>query len=200
MGDVEVQQPDTRSGKPAKLIIFLVVSAAIVIFLYLYVSFINRAHRSFVLVGDPAPAFTFPSLDGKTVSLADYKGKVVFVNIWATWCPPCREEMPSMEKLYRQLKGEDIGKDFEILAISVDSTGAKDVGPFMEKLNLTFPALLDPRGTIQDLYGTTGLPESYIIGRDGIIEKIVIGPLDWTTPQSVQFFRDLLRRPLRTGQ
>lgn len=200
MEEMEAQPAEKRSGKPSKLIVFVIVSAAIGIFLYWYASFMNRSHRSFVLVGDPAPAFSFPRLDGKMVSLADYKGKVVFVNIWATWCPPCREEMPSMEKLYKQLKGEEFGEDFEILAVSVDSTGAKDVGPFVEKYKLTFPVLLDPRGTTQDIYGTTGLPESYIIGREGIIEKIVIGPLDWTTPQSVRFFRDLLRRPLRTGQ
>ncbi|MGW8284734.1 MAG: TlpA disulfide reductase family protein, partial [Candidatus Deferrimicrobiaceae bacterium] len=157
------------------------------------VSFINRSHRVLVLVGDTAPNFTFPGLDGKMVSLTDYRGKVVFLNIWATWCPPCRKEMPSMEKLYQQLKGED----FEILAVSVDTAGATAVGPFMKELNLSFPALLDTRGTVQNLYGTTGLPESFIIGRNGIIEKIVIGPTEWSTPEMVRFFRDLLRK--KTG-
>ena len=98
--------------------------------------------------------------------------------------------MPSMEKLYQQLKGED----FEILAVSVDTLGAKVVGPFMKELGLSFPALLDTGGTTQTLYGTTGLPESFIVGRNGIIEKIVIGPTDWSSPEVVRFFRNLLRK------
>jgi peroxiredoxin len=100
-------------------------------------------------LGLPAPDFTFPDLNGKVVSLSDYKGKVVFINIWATWCLPCREEMPSMQKLYDQFKGEA----FEILAVSIDSAGRKAVAPFMRELNLTFPALLDTRGDIRSLYG-----------------------------------------------
>ena len=124
-------------------------------------------------------------------SLIDFKGKVVFLNIWATWCPPCREEMPSMEKLYQELKGEDI----EILAVSIDTSGSNVVAPFMKEYKLNFPALLDPEGTIQNLYGTTGVPESFIINKEGIIEKIVIGPMDWSTPEVVRSFRDLIQKP-----
>jgi thiol-disulfide isomerase/thioredoxin len=124
------------------------------------------------------------------VSLADYKGKVVFLNIWATWCPPCREEMPSMEKLYQELKG----KDFEILAVSIDKLGAKVVAPFMKEYKLNFPAILDTEGTIQNLYGTTGVPESFIIDKKGLIEKIIIGPMDWSTPEVVRFFRELIQK------
>ncbi len=116
--------------------------------------------------------------------MKDYRGKVVFLNIWATWCPTCREEMPSMEKLYQELKGEA----FEILAVSVDKTGAKAVAPFMKAHKLSFPALLDPEGTIARPYGVTGVPESFIINKEGIIEKIVIGPIDWTEPAVVEFF------------
>lgn len=191
MEEIEVHAEEKRSRKPVSFIVFLIIAVAIVIFLQQYVSFFNLSHKSLVLVGDPAPVFTFPGLDGKMVSLTDYKGKVVFLNIWATWCPPCREEMPSMEKLYQQLKGED----FEILAVSVDASGAETVGPFMKKYGLSFPALLDAGGTIQYLYGTTGLPESFIIGKEGIIEKIVIGPMDWSTPEVFRLFRNLLQRP-----
>ena len=191
MEETEVRTAEKRTRKPVSFLVFLIIAVTVTVFLVWYVSFINRSHKTLVLVGDPAPAFTFPGLDGKMVSLADYKGKVVFVNIWATWCPPCRKEMPSMEKLYQQLKGED----FEILAISVDTLGANVVGPFMKEYGLSFPALLDTRGTTQNLYGTTGLPESFIIGRKGVIEKIVIGPTDWSTPDVVRFFRDLLRKP-----
>jgi len=193
MAETEVHAAEKRSRKPGRFIVFIMIAVPIVVFLLWYVSFINQSHRVLVLVGDTAPNFTFPGLDGKMVSLTDYRGKVVFLNIWATWCPPCRKEMPSMEKLYQQLKGED----FEILAVSVDTAGATAVGPFMKELNLSFPALLDTRGTVQNLYGTTGLPESFIIGRNGIIEKIVIGPTEWSTPEMVRFFRDLLRK--KTG-
>ena len=190
MEEIEVPTADKRSLKPIRLIVFIILGVAIVIFLKWYVSFFNQSHKPRVQVGGPAPNFTFPGLDGKMVSLTDYKGKVVFLNVWATWCPPCKEEMPSMEKLYQQLKGED----FEILAVSIDTSGAKAIGPFMKENGLSFPALLDAGGTIRDLYGTTGIPESYIIGKEGLIEKIVIGPLDWSAPEVVRFFRNLLQR------
>lgn len=141
--------------------------------------------------GHPAPDFTFPGLDGKMVSLADYKGHVVLVNIWATWCPPCVDEMPSMEKLYQALKDEN----FEILAVSIDALGAKVVAPFMNTYSLSFPALIDPDGTIKTLYQTTGVPESFIINKQGILVEKIIGPRDWATPAVVDFFRDLLRAP-----
>jgi peroxiredoxin len=191
MEEIEVHTAEKRSRKPVRFIVFFIIAVAIGIFLQRYVSFLNLSQKTFVLVGDPAPVFTFPGLDGEMVSLTDYKGKVVFLNIWATWCPPCREEMPSMEKLYQQLKGED----FAILAVSIDASGAKAVGPFMKEYGLSFPALLDTGGTMQNLYGTTGLPESFIIGKEGRIEKIVIGPMDWSTPEVVRFFRNLLQRP-----
>ena len=191
MEEIEVHTAEKRSRKPVRFIVFIIIAVAIGIFLQRYVSFLNLSHKSLVLVGNSAPAFTFPGLDGKMVSLTDYKGKVVFLNIWATWCPPCREEMPSMEKLYQDLKGED----FEILAVSVDASGAEAVGPFMKEYGLSFPALLDTGGRMQNLYGTTGLPESFILGKEGLIEKIVIGPTDWSTPEVVLFFRNLLQRP-----
>ena len=139
--------------------------------------------------GVPAPNFTLPGLDGNMVSLADYKGKVVLLNIWATWCPPCVEEMPSMEKLHQELKGEN----FEILAVSLDESGAKAVIPFMKKHQLSFPALTDPKGTIKGLYQTTGVPETVIIDKDGITVEKVIGPRDWAAPGAIRFFRNLIQ-------
>jgi len=191
MENIEVHAEEKRSRKPIRFIVFIIVAVAIGIFLQRYVSFLNMSRGALILAGDPAPHFAFPGLDGKMVSLTDYKGKVVFLNIWATWCPSCREEMPSMEKLYQQLKGED----FEILAVSVDASGAKAVGPFMKEYGLSFPTLLDTGGAIQKRYGLTWLPESGIIGKEGRIEKIVIGPMDWSTPEVVRFFRNLLQRP-----
>ena len=140
----------------------------------------------------PAPDFKFPALDGKMVSLSDYKGKVVLVNIWATWCPPCVAEMPSMEKLYNKFKGEN----FEILAVSIDTLGLKAVAPFMTKSNLTFPALIDTEGAIKTVYGVTGIPESFIIDKQGILIKKIIGPVDWAAPNIFRFFNVLIQKPL----
>ncbi len=190
MEEKGVRTDDRRSFKKTILIVFIIIAVAVVIQLQGKDSFFT-AYKPRVKVGLPAPNFTFPGLDDKKVSLSDFKGKVVFLNIWATWCPPCREEMPSMEKLYQELKGND----FEILAVSVDALGATAVAPFMKKYKLSFPALLDPEGTIKNLYGTTGVPESFVIGKEGIIEKIVIGPMDWSTPEVVGYFRNLIQKP-----
>jgi peroxiredoxin len=141
--------------------------------------------------GQPAPNFTLPGLDGKMVSLADYRGYVVLVNIWATWCPPCVDEMPSMEKLYQQLKDEK----FEILAVSIDSLGENAVAAFVKKYNLSFPALLDPDGTIKTLYQTTGVPESFIINKEGILVEKIIGPRDWSSPAVVRYLHSLIGQP-----
>ncbi len=138
----------------------------------------------------PAPAFSFPGLDGKKVSLSDYKGKVVLVNIWATWCPPCVDEMPSMEKLYRKFKEQN----FEILAVSIDESGSKAVAPFMKKNRLTFPALIDSDGTIKSAYRITAIPESFIIDKQGVIVKKIVGPLDWADPQVFRFIGDLIEK------
>ena len=188
----ELHKAEKRNHKPIIFLVSIISVVVVVIFLQWKESFLHQPNNTRPKLGFTAPNFTLPGIDGKKVSLADYKGKVVFLNIWATWCPTCREEMPSMEKLYEQLKG----KDFEILTVSVDASGAKAVAPFMKAHKLTFPVLLDTSGgTIQNLYGTTGVPESFIIDKAGIIEKIVIGPIDWSTPEVVSFFKNLLQKP-----
>ena len=138
--------------------------------------------------GSKVPNFTFPNINGKEVSLADQRGKVVLVNVWATWCPPCRREMPSMQRLYEKFKG----KNFDILAVSIDSESREAVEPFMRKMNLTFPALLDPGETIRSLYGITGVPESFIIDQQGILVEKIIGPINWATPEVFRFIQDLI--------
>jgi len=170
------------------LIVLIMVGAGVIVLLQTKDSSFNLSGKPRLGKGVPAPNFTLPGLDGKMVSLADYRGKVVLLNIWATWCPPCVEEMPSMEKLYQALKGEG----FEILAVSVDVSGAKAVLSFMKKHKLNFPALTDTKGSIKSLYQTTGVPESFIIDKDGIIVEKVIGPRDWATTDAIRFFRNLI--------
>jgi peroxiredoxin len=137
--------------------------------------------------GTPAPDFTLPDLNGINHTLSNYKGKVVFLNIWATWCQPCKDEMPSMEKLYQKFKD----KDFAMLAVSIDKDGKKSVEPFMKEYKLTFPALLDPEGTTSKLYKTTGVPETFIIDKKGTVIHKVIGPRDWGTDKVFEVFEKI---------
>jgi peroxiredoxin len=182
------------SGDKLKSII-LVSVIAVVVGIYILHQEKKKADRPsgqpLVVVGRAAPDFALPSLDGQVVRLSDYRGKVVFLNIWATWCGPCREEMPSMEKLYQEMKGED----FEILAVSIDALGAAAVKPFMAELKLTFPVLLDAQGAIRSLYNTTGVPETFILDRNGIVAAKVIGARNWASPDAVKAFKDLLQKP-----
>lgn len=130
-----------------------------------------------VEVGKRAPDYTAHRLQGEdSVSLhVASKGQVTLVNIWATWCIPCRAEMPAMEKLYRELGP----KGFRIIAISVDEGSSKDVEAFVKEYGLTFDVLQDRTGEIQRVYQTTGVPESFLLDKDGIIVKKVIGEHPW---------------------
>jgi peroxiredoxin len=126
-------------------------------------------------VGAAALDFGLLSLRGDTVKLSDYRGKAVFLNIWATWCPPCLKEMPAMKSLYQRLKG----REFEMLAVSIDREGEKVIRPFVAKYGLTFPVLLDPDSKTYRLYGLTGIPETFLIDKNGVILYRIIGPENW---------------------
>jgi peroxiredoxin len=177
--------------RAAILIILTITGLLVLLLLNQNKSYNNSVKIVPIAVGLPAPDFKFPGMDGKMVSLSEFRGKVVLVNIWATWCPSCVDEMPSMEKLYQKLKGND----FEILAVSIDSLGEKVVAPFMKKYKLTFPALIDSAGAIRMGYRTTGVPESFIIDKDGILVKKIIGSLDWTKPETLHLFQRLIQIP-----
>jgi len=142
-------------------------------------------------VGQALADFTLPDLHGQSVQLSALRGKVVFINVWATWCPPCVEEMPTIQRLYERLHGQGL----EVLAISLDALGAQVVEPFMRNHRLTFPVLLDPKSLIQRLYRTTGVPESFIVDKRGILADKVIGPRDWAHPQIIAQFERLLAMP-----
>lgn len=161
-------------------------------------AWVGRDSYQPIIAGVPAPGFTAETLDGEVRTLDSYAGKVVLLNVWATWCPPCREEMPSMQTLYERIDDPD----FEIVAVSVDAdiAGALgwggriggNVGEFADEFGLTFPILLDPSGRIADTYQSTALPESFVIGRDGVIYRKVAGGTDWTAEVYVQQIERLL--------
>ena len=179
-----IRQIDYRS---LVLVALLISGLLVLLALHRNLPFLQSAKVAPVQAGLPAPDFTLPGLDGKEVSLSDFRGKVVLLNIWATWCPPCVQEMDSLQKLYDTFKQ----KDFEILAVSIDSLGRSVVAPFMKNYKLTFPALLDPAGTVQVAYQTTGVPESFIIDTKGLLVKKIIGPRDWVDPEIQSVFRKL---------
>ena len=138
--------------------------------------------------GYPAPDFTLPDLNGTQYRLSDLRGKVVFLNLWATWCLPCRTEMPAMEELYRRLKH----RDFVMLAVSEDVEGADIVAPFVAELGLSFPVLLDPDARLSPRYGVTGYPETFLIDREGRVVHHTVGPAHWNSEELFQYINVLI--------
>lgn len=124
-----------------------------------------------------APDFTLPDPGGRKVSIKDFRGKVVFLNFWASWCESCKDEMPSMERLYQEFKG----KGLEVVALNVKDK-RQDALAFVRKLKLTYPVLMDPEGEVGLLYGAFGLPVTYLIDRKGIVLARLWGPADWYSP------------------
>jgi len=137
-------------------------------------------------LGDKALDFTVPRLDGGEVALRNYRGHVVLVNFWATWCPPCIEETPSLEKFAEQVKPYGI----EVIGVSVDQDPAM-LEKFIRDYHLTFPIGRDPKQTLSWRYGTRLFPETYIIGRDGRVASKIISNIDWEDPRIISFVRDL---------
>jgi peroxiredoxin len=143
------------------------------------------------LIGAGSRAPDFPAANVRTAhptSLADYRGKVVLLNIWATWCDPCRLEMPSMERLSERLRGTD----FRVVAVSVDKDGPDVVMKFVNDLGLHFDILQDRSGGVQTTLQTTGVPESFVIDRTGVIIKKIIGAEQWDAPVNETLVRRLL--------
>ncbi|MFQ5521441.1 MAG: TlpA family protein disulfide reductase [Candidatus Methylomirabilia bacterium] len=137
-----------------------------------------------------APAFTVSMPTGAPLKLADYKGNIVLINFWATWCPPCRAEMPAMERLYRRFKE----RGFTIVAISIDAEGGPIVTPFLKKHELTFPVGLDPEMAVAELYRVQGIPRSFLIDRKGNLVGQAIGPREWDSEEAHALIRRLLKR------
>jgi cytochrome c biogenesis protein CcmG, thiol:disulfide interchange protein DsbE len=175
---------------------WLLVASVVGVLAVLLASGWSVRHRFLpVEVGTRAPDFVARDLEGRPVSLAALRGEVVLLNVWATWCAPCLQEMPSMERLHR-----DLGPlGLHVVAVSVDGApGARprggDVAAFTRELGLTFTVWHEPTGTVQRLYRTTGVPESFVIDRDGIIQKKVIGATEWDEGSHPELIRRLLER------
>ncbi len=136
------------------------------------------------LVGGPAPDFTVQDADRK-VSLHDLRGKIVVLNFWATWCPPCVEEMPSLVKMQDELKSRVV-----VLAVSVDED-ERSYHSFLKKNNVDLLTVRDPQQKSNELYGTFKFPETYIIDEKGVLRRKFIGPVDWTRADVVDYLNKL---------
>jgi peroxiredoxin len=139
-------------------------------------------------IGYRPPNFALQNLEGKTVDLDSFRGKVIFINFWATWCIPCRAEMPLMEKLYQDFKD----KDFVMLAVSEDLEGKSVVDPFVKEFKLTFPILLDPDLAVNSLYGIRAIPETFLIDKTGLITHKIPGARDWSQKEMRELVTKLL--------
>jgi peroxiredoxin len=140
-------------------------------------------------MGSVSPAFQLVDLKGNQITLSEYRGKVVLLNFWATWCAPCRVEMPAMETLYQDLHKEGL----EVLAISIDPQGLVVTRPFQEAMGLTFTILHDSDYRVGAAYGARTLPMTYLIDRKGIIRQRIFGARDWNGMDARQLIRNLLQ-------
>ena len=175
--------------------IYIPYAILVTALLSVLITFVNKVDLKPFEVEYPAeafiaPDFSLPSMSGGQLSLKDYRGKVVFINFWATWCATCKVEMPSMEKVYRKFKDQGL----EMLTISVDKDQSL-IQPFLKEYDLTFPVLLDPNSeTAKKAYKTTGVPETFIVNKQGIIVHKAIGPRDWATNDAMAAFKQLVEQ------
>jgi peroxiredoxin len=152
---------------------------------------IKTLYRDLGIIGVPRIAppvdFNLHDIGGATVQLSDFKGKVVFLNFWTTWCPPCRIEMPSMQKLYDQLKH----RDFAMVAVDLQEP-VSQVEAFVKKFKLSFPMLLDSKGEVGRQFGIRALPTTFILDKEGGIIGRVYGPRDWSDAKAIDLFEHLM--------
>jgi cytochrome c biogenesis protein CcmG, thiol:disulfide interchange protein DsbE len=136
-------------------------------------------------IGQPAADFTVQDSD-RTVGLNQFRGQVVVLNFWATWCPPCVEELPSLMNMQSRMKGSGV----VVLAISVDVDG-NAYHRFLKEHDVSLLTVRDPDEKVSRIYGTSGWPETFIIDRQGIVRRKFVGPVDWTSPEVMQFLSKL---------
>jgi cytochrome c biogenesis protein CcmG, thiol:disulfide interchange protein DsbE len=143
--------------------------------------------------GALAPEYAAVTLDGDSVRLSDLRGQVVLLNVWATWCTPCVREMPALQRLHEMLEPRGLA----VVAVSVDAEGSafggdNDVRSFVEEFGLTFTVLRDASGRIESAFGVPGLPMTFVIDRDGRIQRKVLGAREWDDPELASDIESLL--------
>jgi cytochrome c biogenesis protein CcmG, thiol:disulfide interchange protein DsbE len=151
----------------------------------LWLAFHPRSHGP-VTMGERAPGFTLPQLPSGNLSLSQYKGRVVVLNFWATWCPPCVMETPSLEQFATDMKSSGV----TVIGVSVDKD-ENQLKQFIQQFHLSYPVARDPSSELAHRYGTYKFPETYIIGRDGHVAEKIIGATNWTDPRMLTFVKSL---------
>ena len=171
------------------LLVVAAIAAAVVVMI--------RRSPAPIGIGRVAPDFIATDVrSGEARSLhRDYRGSVTLVNVWATWCEPCKKEIPALDSLYRALSPEGL----RIVAVSVDKGASAPVKAFMDSFGVTFDVLHDPDGKIQEAYQSTGVPESFLIDRDGRIERIVYADHPWASEANQRIIRAMLGRATDGG-
>ncbi len=141
----------------------------------------------------PAPSVAFQTLNGEVATLADFRGQVVLVNFWATWCAPCVREMPSLQRLHQEMADEG----FTVLAVSEDRAGAAVVRPFLKRLELFgLPIYLDSKGLLARAFVVKGLPTSFLIDRQGQVVAGLVGPMEWDSQEAKALIRHYLQQEI----
>lgn len=172
--------------KTRSVILILVFLSAV----FVIVFGVRREEREpKAVVGLEAPDLTVSDATGKKYRLSELRGSVVFINFWATWCQPCREEMPSIQRLYDNFKN-DAG--FRMVTVLYKDDYAKATA-YLRENNYGFPVLMDNKDKAARYYGVTGVPESYLVSKKGILKEKVIGPADWGSPQVIAAISNLIR-------
>ena len=158
-------------------------------FVVLFVVFFSQPHGQFRVIGlgDQVPNFTLRDDAGKVVALADFRGKIVVLNFWATWCAPCVDEMPSLKRLTEKYADKGV----QVVGVSLDED-PDAYREFLTKNQITFLTLRNPSRTASEEYGTFKLPETYIISRDGRLLNKIIGAANWTSQEMLSYFDGLL--------
>ena len=175
--------------KPKSVILIAVFIVAIAIILF-SVKREETPKTQAVVVGLNAPEFSLSDPSGKTYTLSELKGSVVFINFWATWCPPCIEEMPSIQNLYNGFKDR---KEFRMVTILYKDDYEKAMA-YMKQNNYALPVLIDREGKSAKAYGVTGVPETYIVDKQGVLREKVIGPADWNSTEADSLISNLLKQ------
>ena len=175
------------SARRGLVLSIALVAVAVLAIIAMVLTRDTQERRKIIVEGDVAPAFTLQTIDQRTVNLDEQRGKVVLVHFWATWCPPCVEEMPQLDSLYRKLAGPD----FDVLAVSVDES-MDALNSFIRKKGVSMPVLVDQERAVASRYGTFKFPETYVLDRQGTVRFKVIGPMDWTMPDAVRALRRLI--------
>lgn len=176
----------TPTSSPRRAVDARVVRAAVSALL-LFFALAGHAADLKLWTGGPAPALALKDLEGRTHRLADYRGKVVLINFWATWCAPCRDEMPSIQRLKNQLSG----KPFVVLAVNLDEPESR-IRKFLTQMKLDFPILLDPERKTARAWQARILPASYVLGPDGRIRYSLVGEINWDNEHVVARITELL--------